>query len=73
MLVCIGFPIMLTHIGYHLAGCASGLRTLDDLNDPKDDVTLAECRTEMRAAKEAGADKHKAYDVYTRCVKDGGL
>lgn len=73
VLVCIGLPIMLTHAAYNLAGCASVLRHIDEVNEPADDDALKRCRKEMRVARDAGADASDAFHTYYDCTVDAGL
>lgn len=56
-----------------LIACSSAIKTVDQVNDPSDDVALKNCREEGRAAREAGADKDAAYGVYFDCTKEAGL
>lgn len=56
-----------------VAACGSAIRALDSVNEPKDDSALAECRKEMRVARDAGADPDAAYHVYYDCTVEAGL
>jgi hypothetical protein len=53
--------------------CASALKTIDEVNNPADDVKLSKCRAVGRAAKEAGAEPDAAYGAYEACKKEAGL
>lgn len=57
-------------------GCSALLHNIDDVNEPKDDVSLARCRKEARDKLYVGAtqeEKEAAYELYVECTKDAGL
>lgn len=54
-------------------GCGPLMREIDSVNEPSDDVALKDCRQRAREAKEAGASKYRAYNVYEDCTIEAGI
>lgn len=61
-------------VGHVLAiGCASAVKQIETVSDPKDDVRLSACRAEGRDASATGSEPDDAWRVYDACMKDGGF
>jgi hypothetical protein len=56
-----------------MSGCGSWLQSYDEVNDPRDDVGFAKCRTMARAEKQITGSGDKAEAVYFACTDDAGL
>ena len=56
-----------------LAACGDGLKSIDEINNPSDDVVLAKCRADARAEMYLTGDKNRAWSIYLACTSDAGL
>lgn len=53
--------------------CGSAFRFWDDINEPRDDVALEDCRNRGREARDAGSSPYRAFDIYEECTREAGL
>jgi len=50
--------------------CSEGLKSIDEVNDPSDDVKLSKCRADARAEKQLTGNAERAWNVYLACTRD---
>ncbi len=56
-----------------VVGCGEGLKSIDEINNPSDDVKLSKCRGDARAEMLITGNKDKAWNIYLACTADAGL